>query len=167
LESGIPCEYDDDRGIDHGTWIPLSVIFPKADIPVVQLSLHSNLDPTFHIKVGESLRPLLQQNVLIIGSGGSSHNFETFFLAEANEQPPGWAVEWEDWLHTVIQLPASERNRSLARFKEHPLASTAHPREEHFLPLLVISGLATPGKGERIHYDPFGMSAFEFDVYSQ
>jgi aromatic ring-opening dioxygenase catalytic subunit (LigB family) len=157
-------QYDSKRGIDHGTWSPLKIVFPKADIPVVQVSLHKNLDLAYHVKIGESLRSLASENVLIIASGGSTHNLGAMFA-------PGqtWAAAFEKFVADSVVLPtAEERNAALIQSSAHPQFRKAHPREEHFVPLLVAAG-AAGGKAVVDHFSwatpSFGLTQVKFDAY--
>lgn len=152
---------DPSRGLDHGAWVPLSLLYPSADIPVVQLSLGSSRHGADHIAVGRALAPLRDQNVMIIGSGGSVHNLRA--LAPEGSPAPVWATAFDGWLETVLMENDLDR---LARFQsDAPYADLAHPSTEHFLPLLVSAG-AGGGSVEKIHggysYGSIGMSAWAF-----
>lgn len=134
------------RGLDHGAWVPLSLMYPDADIPVLQLSLQTPLGPTYHFQLGESLRSLREQGVLIIGSGGATHNLREYFRPQGGYQS---YADFADWLHATLikgDLPALLDYRERA-----PEASRNHPSEEHFLPLFVALG-ASGGRAERLHH---------------
>lgn len=152
---------DPTRGLDHGAWVPLSLLYPSADIPVVQLSLGSSQDGADHVAVGRALAPLRDRDIMIIGSGGSVHNLRA--LAPEGSPAPAWATAFDSWLETVLVENDLER---LARFQsDAPHADIAHPSTEHFLPLLVSAG-AGGGSVEKIHggysYGSIGMSAWAF-----
>jgi aromatic ring-opening dioxygenase catalytic subunit (LigB family) len=137
--AGMPARLDAARGFDHGAFTPLKVIYPDADIPVVQLSLKAGLDPATHLALGRAIAPLREQGVLIIGSGLSYHNLRQFF------SPRGWAPsrDFDAWLgEAVLAVPPHERDKLLTGWEAAPAARAAHPREEHLLPLHVAVGAA-------------------------
>lgn len=137
----IPVQLDDTRGLDHGAWVPLSLIYPKADIPVAQLSLQPKQTPAWHIALGRALRPLREQGVLIVGSGSITHNLRAVFNHPEGEAVPGWVTEFRDWIADKIaagDLGALGEYRALA-----PHAVQNHPTHEHLLPLFVALGAAT------------------------
>ena len=155
--AALPTRLDTDRGYDHGTFVPLAVMFPDATIPVVQVSLLRGLDPGQHLALGKALAPLRDEGVLIIGSGLSYHN-----LAEFDARGREASLAFDTWLQKVLtRLPAAERANSLRRWSEAPAARKAHPREEHLLPLMVAVGAAgsDPGKCDFHQDDVFGAIA--------
>ncbi|HEX8704038.1 MAG TPA: class III extradiol ring-cleavage dioxygenase [Myxococcaceae bacterium] len=174
--AGLRGEEAPTQGLDHGAWVPLSLLFPEARVPVVPLSLHASMARTLHLALGQALAPLRDEGVLLIGSGGTVHNLREFrrsFLGgEAQHEAPPWAHEFDTWVtETLTQQPAFQRNQALANFSSHPLASKAHPTPEHFLPLLVVAGSSAEGAPEqrprRLHTSyqhGLAMSAFWFDV---
>lgn len=124
------------RGYDHGTFIPLMLAVPGADIPILQLSLIDSLDPAQHIAMGRALAPLRDEGILLVGSGNSYHNMRGFGHRESTEP----SRQFDEWLaDAVVQLPA-ERERRLCAWSEAPGAKHCHPREEHLLPLHVMMG---------------------------
>ena len=133
------------RDYDHGVFIPLMLAYPNADIPVIQLSLKRNLDPVVHFALGEILSPLRNEGVFIIGSGNSYHNLKEMF--KPTEQGIKDSINFDNWLKTVIQLPAHERKKKLLEWEKAPGARECHPREEHFIPLLVAAGAASNDHG--------------------
>lgn len=143
--AGVATATDASRGFDHGTFVPLAVAWPDADVPVLQLSLMAGLDPQAHLDVGRALAPLREDGVLIVGSGLSYHNLPGFF-----GRVPTKAVDseaFDAWLsHTVAADPATRAER-LRAWSQAPGARASHPREEHLLPLMVAAGaaLASPG----------------------
>jgi aromatic ring-opening dioxygenase catalytic subunit (LigB family) len=158
--AGLRSSTDANRGFDHGMFIPLKVMFPDADIPVVQLSLDKSLDPALHIKAGDALADLAEQNVLIIGSGMSFHNMRGYRQA-ASTAP---SKEFDDWLTDAITKEADERHTLLADWENAPQGKFSHPREEHLIPLMVAAG-AGKSKGTCIFKDEVlntMISAFEF-----
>ncbi|MBQ0759091.1 MAG: dioxygenase [Zhongshania sp.] len=140
-DAGIPAHIDPVRGYDHGMFVPLTLMYPAADIPCVQLSLLSSLDPAAHIAMGRALSKLREQNILVIGSGLSFHNLRAFSHADAAVR----AEEFDDWLVETcagVALGASEREQRLINWATAPQARFSHPREEHLLPLHVCFGVA-------------------------
>lgn len=134
------------RGLDHGAWVPLRLMYPEADIPVLQLSLQTPLGPDHHLRLGEALRPLRRQAVLVIGSGGATHNLREYF------HPAGGYQSYEDfsaWLHDA--LVRGDREALLDYRQRAPEAARNHPTEEHFLPLFVALG-AGGAHAERLHH---------------
>ncbi|MFM2480527.1 DODA-type extradiol aromatic ring-opening family dioxygenase [Celerinatantimonas sp. YJH-8] len=162
-DAKIEASLDPKRGLDHGTFTPLQVMYPQANIPVVQLSLRSDLDPEIHYQVGKALRSLRQQGVLIIGSGLSYHNLRRF---DVSAREP--SRQFDDWLNQTLALPEKPRHLALAHWEFAPSARIAHPREEHLLPLWVALGAASDGKMTNVYrqHDLFGgisSSSFRFD----
>ncbi|MEX2473833.1 class III extradiol ring-cleavage dioxygenase [Marinobacter sp.] len=143
-QAGITARLDDQRGFDHGLFVPLKLMYPEADIPCIQLSLVESLDAGTHLAVGRALRALDYDNLLVIGSGFSFHNMRAFFSANTPEiQARNEA--FEDWLEQTCTdsiLSESERAQRLADWEQAPHARFCHPREEHLLPLHVCYGLA-------------------------
>jgi aromatic ring-opening dioxygenase catalytic subunit (LigB family) len=132
------------RGFDHGLFVPLKLMYPTADIPCIQLSLLSSLDPAEHIRLGEALAPLSDEGVLIIGSGLSFHNLRAFF-SEPTEKSVADSLAFDDWLrHTMTagELDNKRRAERLRQWQQAPAARFCHPREEHLLPLHVCFGVA-------------------------
>lgn len=139
----IECRLDEKRPYDHGSYIPLKMIYPSADIPVVQVSLHHSLDAKTHLDIGRALRPLLEENVLIIGSGFSFHNMGKFDFRGQNAEDP----ENNAFQNKLIEICCHEekektRWRKLENWQALDGARYCHPREEHLLPLHVCAGLA-------------------------
>jgi aromatic ring-opening dioxygenase catalytic subunit (LigB family) len=139
--AGIKSQLDPKRDFDHGTFVPLMLMYPQADIPVVQLSLLKNLNPAAHIALGEALAPLREQGVLILGSGMSFHNMQAFF--SGNPATKGRSEQFDSWLTETLvsaELSLTEKNTRLAAWQAAPEARFCHPREEHLLPLHVCFG---------------------------
>lgn len=148
---GIASESDVHRGFDHGMFIPLKLIFPQANIPVVQLSLHNSLDPSQHLEVGRALETLRDQDVLIIGSGMSFHNMRAY----GNPQFGPVSDAFDDWLTQAVKSSVQERYRLLANWELAPSARQCHPprAEEHLLPLMVVAGAAGVDAGRKVFSD--------------
>lgn len=149
-EAGWPARTDPSRGLDHGAWVPLRLMYPAADVPVAQLSIDARRGAGHHYALGELLRPLRDQGVLIIGSGGATHNLRLFFGAHHNDPPPDWVRAFSDW---VAEAVAEDRRQDLIDYRSQaPYAVDNHPSEEHFLPLLTALGAAAPGETHlRLH----------------
>ncbi|MDX8385990.1 MAG: class III extradiol ring-cleavage dioxygenase [Gallionella sp.] len=140
-QAGITVQTDDTRGLDHGAWVPLSSMYPQADIPVTQLSLQPDKSPAWHIALGHALRPLREQGVLIVGSGSITHNLDALFKHPQGEPVPAWVTEFCDWMAAKI---ADGDKESLKAYRElAPHAVQNHPTDEHLLPLFVAIGAAT------------------------
>ncbi len=139
------------RGFDHGMFIPLMMMFPKANIPVVQLSLRNDLDPQAHLDAGRALESLRDQDVLIVGSGMSYHNMRGYGNPASNAP----ATEFDSWLAQTIALPAAQRYEELSAWALAPSARLAHPprQEEHLLPLMVVAGAAGNDAGKCVFTD--------------
>ncbi len=165
-QAGIPAQLDDSRGLDHGAWVPLSLMYPQADIPVTQLSLQPNKDTAWHIALGRTLRPLSKQGVLIIGSGSITHNLPALFKHQQGSPAPAWVTEFCDWMAGKIaegDMEALAAYRTLASY-----AVQNHPTDEHLLPLFVALGATGDiRKSQRLNsvmtYGMLAMDAWLFD----
>ncbi len=147
-KGGLSTRLDPRRGFDHGLFIPLKLMYPEADIPAIQLSLLRGLNPAVHLALGRALRDLMDQNILVIGSGFSFHNLGAFFGGgqggpdPANEAFQNWLIET-----CTGSIEQAEREKRLVEWEKAPAARYCHPREEHLLPLHVCAGMAQgPGK---------------------
>ncbi|WP_028108874.1 DODA-type extradiol aromatic ring-opening family dioxygenase [Ferrimonas futtsuensis] len=142
-QAGLSPELDETRGFDHGMFVPLSILFPEATIPVVQLSLNHSLDPAQHIEMGRALSGLGDGKVLVVGSGFSFHNMRAFFAKDQGGADQANAA-FEHWLIetcTSSRLSESQRRQRLILWEQAPGARFCHPREEHLLPLMVCYGV--------------------------
>lgn len=142
-EAGIDANADDQRGFDHGLFVPLTLMYPNADIPCIQISILNSLDPAEHIALGRALAPLREKNILIIGSGLSFHSLKILFSTDPGLNPE--IDRFQDWLAETCSSPAlsaEERNQRLIHWENAPAARLCHPREEHLLPLHVCYGMA-------------------------
>lgn len=148
-ERGIESAEDAERGFDHGTFVPMKLSFPQADVPCVQLSLRRDLDPAAHLELGRALEPLRSEGVLVVGSGMSFHNMRGFGQRAALAA----SIEFDGWLRETIALPAADRDARLSRWAEAPSARYCHPREEHLVPLMVIAGAAGADRGTAPYSD--------------
>lgn len=141
-QQGIDACLDPRRDYDHGTFVPLMLVYPEAGIPVIQVSLINSLNPAAHIELGKALAPLREKGVLIVGSGMSFHNMRAFFSGD-----PAVSVRserFDTWLEQVLTHESVEdAERHLLAWTTAPEARFSHPREEHLLPLLACFGAAS------------------------
>jgi 4,5-DOPA dioxygenase extradiol len=162
---GYEVAADAERGLDHGAWVPLILINPYADIPVLQLSISPQRDAAWHYRLGEALRPLRDEGVLIVGSGSITHNLRDLARTEPGASPAPWALAFTEWVHDKV---ASRALDDLVHYREQaPNAVHAHPTEDHILPFFVALGAAAPDEpAERLHhsfaYGALGMDAYAF-----
>lgn len=161
-EAGFPTGEEQERGWDHGVFIPMKVALPQADIPVAQLSLRADLDPAAHIAAGRALAPLRDEGVLIVGSGMSFHN-----LRVRGPQAVEPSRLWDDALTAAVtDADPSRRAARVAAWADLPHARFAHPREEHLLPLMVALGAGGDGIGQQTHNSivmGWAVSGYRFD----
>ena len=160
VAAGLSASVDPTRGFDHGVFVPMKVAFPAADIPMIEMSIDSRLDPALHIAAGRALAPLRREGVLIVGSGMSFHNMRGY--GDARSTAPSEA--FDQWLTQAASLPSAARAEALGRWAESPGGRFAHPREEHLLPLMVAAG-ASDETGTRIyseHVLKTAISAYRF-----
>ena len=141
--AGITSSINTKRGYDHGLFIPLSMMYPQANFPSLQLSLRQGLSPSFHISLGKALQSCSDENLLVIGSGFSFHNMSSFFHHDPDMVNPHNNA-FQDWLIETItaDIDQEERESRLVAWERAPQARYCHPREEHLLPLHVCAGLA-------------------------
>jgi 4,5-DOPA dioxygenase extradiol len=164
--AGLACDLDPGQGLDHGAWIPLMLMYPDADVPVAQLSIQHHLGPAHHLELGRALAPLRHENVLILASGNVTHNLRDAFARRqgGDATPPEWAVAFDDWV--VDKVTAGDVDELVDYRARAPFAEHAHPRDEHFLPLLAAAG-AGGGKGRQLfaHFSlsSLSMGAFAFE----
>ena len=136
--AGFKPGFDNERGLDHGAWVPLLHLLPAADIPVFQVSMPQTLDAAGALRLGGALAPLRQRGVLIVGSGSMTHNLYEFRQTGMGEA--AYAQEFASWVRDAVLTDAADRLVDYRRLAPH--AERAHPTEEHFLPLLVAMGAA-------------------------
>jgi 4,5-DOPA dioxygenase extradiol len=166
MQAGFSAMTHPERGLDHGAWVPLKLMYPQADIPVVQLSVQSRQGAAHHLALGKALQPLRQEGVLILASGGATHNLLAFRGQPADSPVQEYAAAFDVWLDTCI---AEGRDDLLVDYlNQGPSARRNHPTPEHYLPLLVAAGAAGAGaQGKRIHhtfaYGILSMAAFAWD----
>ncbi len=162
-DAGFDTRTDGSRGFDHGVFVPFAAAYPEANVPVFQLSIRKDYDPETHLAVGRALAPLRKEGVLIVGSGLSYHNLRQF-----GPQAVLPSREFDTWLtDTVCKSSSEERNEKLRNWSLAPSARSAHPREDHLIPLMVAAGAAEKEKGVRVYHEDsfFGgitVSSFRF-----
>jgi 4,5-DOPA dioxygenase extradiol len=159
--AGLDTGLDPRRGLDHGAWVPLLFLFPDADVPVTQLSIQSHLDPTHHYRIGEALRPLTPEGVLVIGSGSLTHNlFE--FRSRPGETAP-YVRKFQEWVKQSLE--AKDVAELLDYRRRAPDAVRAHPTDEHLLPLFVALGAAGENAAPRRICDEVAYGVIAMDTY--
>ncbi|WP_341705209.1 class III extradiol ring-cleavage dioxygenase [Ferrovibrio sp.] len=160
--AGIAATLDAQRGLDHGAWSPLHLIYPDADIPVLQLSIQSRRDPAHHLALGRALRGLRDDGVLVFATGSLTHNLRLLDWADSGAVFP-WAQDFADWMQEKL---AARDDAALLDYRaQAPHAVQAHPTDEHLLPLYVALGAATPdAPAERLHTS-FALGGLSMDCY--
>jgi aromatic ring-opening dioxygenase catalytic subunit (LigB family) len=161
--AGIQARTNETRGYDHGMFIPMLLIFPEANIPVIQMSLTKTLNPEEHIAIGQALESLRDEGVLIVGSGMSFHNMRGY----GDPRYGPISDIFDTWLTQSVESDPHTRNKSLAHWEDAPGARQCHPpgAEEHLIPLMVVSGAAGQDKGVKAFTDRVmqtTISAFHF-----
>jgi 4,5-DOPA dioxygenase extradiol len=161
-DAGFNSEFHPNRGLDHGAWVPLTGMFPNADIPVTQLSLIRNGTALTHFEIGKVLAPLRNEGILILASGAITHNFGWLnWRADATEMPNPKARAFGEW---VAEQIATHADVSLINYRQAPNGAESHPTEEHFMPLFVALGAANADTPSR--YRPhFAYGALSMDAY--
>jgi len=162
-QHGAPARVDADRGFDHGMFIPLKLMFPKAEVPVVQLSLRRDLDPAAHLEAGRALAAMRDEDVLIVGSGMSFHNMRGY--GDPRYTPV--AAKFDAWLSAAVESEPLQREAMLRDWTSAPHARDSHPPrgEEHLLPLLVAAGAGADSAGRKVYSEEVmktTLSAFRF-----
>ncbi len=166
-EAGIAARPVEGRGFDHGTWVPLKLMYPQADIPVVQLSIQTNLGGEHHVALGRALAPLREEGVLIIGSGSITHNLRELMRTRAaiDAPTPDWVMKFDEW---VLEKTTTGALDDIAHYLERaPYARENHPSADHYLPLPFAMAAAGEGaRGRRVHsscqYGVLMMDAYAF-----
>ena len=154
------------RGLDHGAWVPLRLMYPEADIPVAQISVMRGASPAEHVRMGRALSSLREEGVLVIGSGSLTHNLGEFRGQGLDAPVPAWVSDFDAWMKA--RLESKDEQALLNYRREAPFAERNHPTEEHLLPLFVAMGAAgTAASAERLHssyeYGVLAMDIYAFD----
>lgn len=156
----LPARIDGKRPFDHGVWVPLSLMYPQADIPVVQVSLPTRGGPALQTRVGQALASLREQGVLLIGSGSITHNLRELDWHAGPESVEPWAREFRDWM--IEKLRANDETALHAYRQLAPNAVRNHPSDEHLLPLYFARGA---GGAFSVCHKGFTMGALGMDIY--
>ncbi|MBA1296511.1 dioxygenase [Pseudomonas lurida] len=157
---GLSARIDNQRPFDHGTWVPLSLMYPAADIPVVQVSLPSRMGPALQTRVGRALADLRKQHVLLIGSGSITHNLGELDWHAGPESIEPWARAFRDW---IVEKLVADDEAALHDYRlRAPHAVRNHPSDEHLLPLYFARGA---GGAFSVAHQGFTMGALGMDIY--
>jgi aromatic ring-opening dioxygenase catalytic subunit (LigB family) len=148
-DAGLPALLDEKRGFDHGAFVPLFIMYPKANVPVFQVSLKAGYDPAAHFALGRALATLRDDGVLIVGSGLSYHNLLQMFGPGAKEP----SLAFDAWLEDVLWAEPRRRTSALIDWENAPYARICHPREDHFAPLFVALGAAEHEMAARVYHE--------------
>jgi 4,5-DOPA dioxygenase extradiol len=162
--AGFVSGADDARGLDHGAWVPLMLIYPNADIPVVQLSIQTALGPEHHFKLGRALAALREEGVLVVATGSFTHNLRTMARGQMDAPEPAWCAEFSDWIHASL---AQGRVADLLAYRKlAPHAAQAHPTDEHFLPLFAALGAGGEGASAKRLHRSTTFGSLRMDAYA-
>lgn len=162
--AGIPVGRSAQRGLDHGAWVPLSLMYPDADLPVLQISLVRGASPAAHVQLGRALARLRHEGVLVIGSGSLTHNLHEFRGQPVDAPAPGWVSEFGHWMRE--RLEANDQAALMDYRKLAPSAGRNHPSEEHLLPLFVAMGAAGDQAKARLLHASIEHGVLAMDAYS-
>jgi 4,5-DOPA dioxygenase extradiol len=157
---GLPARIDTKRPFDHGVWVPLSLMYPQADVPVVQVSLPTRGGPALQTRVGHALASLREHGVLLIGSGSITHNLRELDWHAGPESVEPWAKAFRDWM--IEKLEANDEAALHDYRQQAPNAVRNHPSDEHLLPLYFAR--AAGGEFSVVHQG-FTMGALGMDIY--
>ena len=163
-EHGIAAGRSAQRGLDHGAWVPLTLMYPEADIPVAQLSVVHGASPAEHERIGRALAALRSEGVLVVGSGSLTHNLYEYRGQGIDAPVPQWVSEFEAWMKA--RLEGSERAALLDYRRAAPFAAQNHPTEEHLLPLYVAMGAAGPDARATQLHASFEHGVLAMDAYA-
>jgi 4,5-DOPA dioxygenase extradiol len=163
--AGLPARTDDARGLDHGAWVPLGLMYPAADVPVVQLSVQPDLGARHHLELGRALAPLRREGVLLLGSGGGTHDLRGYFNQPDASPPPAHVAAFEQWLCGAVT--DGDVDALVDYEAQGPGARRNHPTAEHFLPFFVPLGAAGDPHGRILHrafdHGVLSLAAFAWD----
>ena len=163
--AGMPTGTDTRRGLDHGAWVPLKLMYPEADIPVVQLSIQTHLGPEHHLRVGRALAPLRAEGVLILASGSFTHDLSEFrtYMNALDAPEPAWVSGFADWFSAALM--SGNMKDLLAYRARAPYAVKNHPTDEHLLPIYVALGAAGAEPVARHLHDSATFVVLRMDVW--
>jgi 4,5-DOPA dioxygenase extradiol len=137
---GMDCAISPERGLDHGAWVPLMLMYPDANIPVTQLSIGSHLGAAHHHALGKAISALREEGVLVIGSGAATHNLREFRAHSEHAEPPSWVTEFREWIASA--LSTNNVDALLDYRAQAPSGARNHPTEDHIVPLFAALGAA-------------------------
>jgi len=163
-DAALPVAVTTDPGLDHGAWVPLKLMYPQADVPVVPLSLDASMDEREHVAIGRALAPLRERNVLVLASGGFTHNLREWGRSPHDAPPAPYVVEFREWMVRAL----TGRDEALVDWRTRaPHAARAHPTPEHLMPLFVAYGAGGPRAATEHLHDAttdgmLAMDAFAF-----
>ncbi len=138
--AGLPAALEPRQGLDHGVWVPLRMLYPDADIPVVPLAIQPRRDPAHHLALGRALAPLRERGILVVGSGSITHNLRDLRAGYDSGHHAPYVGPFTDWIEQ--RLVAGDTATLLDYRRQAPFAERAHPTDEHLLPLFVALGAA-------------------------
>jgi len=147
-DAGLPVSLNDRQGFDHGTFVPMAIMYPQADVPLFQVSIRKNYDPAQHVQLGRALAPLRDEGVLIIGSGLSYHNLRMF-----GPQAKIPSEAFDSWLNKTLSLTPEKRIEAILNWETAPHARTCHAQEDHLVPLFAALGAAESEAATRVYYE--------------
>jgi 4,5-DOPA dioxygenase extradiol len=163
-QAGLKASVDERRGLDHGAWVPLALMFPDATIPLVQVSIQPRKDPSHHRRLGEALRSLRSQGVLVIGSGALTHNLREVRWHDNASPAPAWVDGFGDW---VLERVLSGRFAEIeTQWEQAPSALRNHPSNDHLWPLFVAMGAASKGAAGRVLHQGTELGVLRMDSYA-
>ncbi|PVZ09229.1 MULTISPECIES: class III extradiol ring-cleavage dioxygenase [unclassified Pseudomonas] len=158
--AGLPAQLDAERPFDHGAWVPMSLMYPQADIPLVQVSLPSAGGPRLQQLIGRALASLREQGILLVGSGSITHNLRELDWHAQGDSATAWAQAFRDW---VVERLAEEDEAALLDYRQRaPFAARNHPTDEHLLPLYFARGA---GGTFGLAHSGFTLGALGMDIY--
>jgi 4,5-DOPA dioxygenase extradiol len=161
---GIPVGRSAQRGLDHGAWVPLTLMYPEADIPVMQISIVHGAGPALHHQLGAALQQLRKEGVLVLASGSLTHNLYEFRGGPVDAPAPAWVSQFEAWMQE--KLADNDQEALLGYRHLAPMAEKNHPTEEHLLPLFVAMGAAGPGARAQLLHTSFEHGVLAMDAYA-
>lgn len=156
-------EIAEEQGLDHGIWTVMTLLWPEADVPVIPVSVQPKADPRHHYELGRKLRPLVEDGVLVLGTGSATHNLRAY-MANGGKGPQPWAAAFADWLAETAE--AGDLDALLDYRARAPYARENHPTDEHLLPFYTALGAAAQGTAKRLHasieYGVIAMDGYGF-----
>ena len=163
-QQGFAVKAGTTRGLDHGAWVPLRLMYPQADMPVAQLSVRRDVTPAEHVQIGRALRQLRDEGVLVIGSGSLTHNLSEFRGQAIDAAVPAWVSDFDVWMKGRLEQGDSA---SLVNYRaQAPFAVRNHPTEEHLSPLFVAMGAAGASAQATCLHSSYEYGILAMDVFA-